>query len=848
LLRFGATGTNRALTLCWEGLPGSAGRKASKSPEPLGSKAFFTQYLALVTFSRGSGGKNGDMKQTLPWNVTGIPPEARDAARAAASREGLSVGDWLTRRILSENERMGIAEPREPNEPSYRRSDEARRDQEDLIARLARSEAETESAFRRIDDTLKSLSRRLETTERSQNEAQRAMSTAAAEINAATREQAQAFSHLTQRLNTVERGNDNGAMRDAVRVLHQGLSRLADQIARTATESSGQIATIAGNMEALAGKLDATHVEFANQTHSLEQRLEQKIDEKLSMLADRVRSAEERSAAAEERSAAAERLQATVNALETRVQSAEEHMQEALGRHLSGIERTLEDISTRLEQSERREGQVSGSVQEALRELGDRIDSGDKHTREVISELRSDFGTLSKRFDAMDSGAAYAVAGAAPPFASPAGPAAAAVGTSPFDLPPFPDAPPFPSGSYAAPRPGDDYTPPAALETTDVFAAAVEAEPEPRPSTAAQDYLAAARRAAQAAAEEPVRKSRGTSARSALGADPLVPKERKRSPIMAVAIFVVLMIAAAGFFFSRSLFTSAPTPAAEAPAEDSAAPMPLPVAPPVETQSGPPAIDNLDGNYDALPGTDPLPDDGYNTQPDPSAIPGRAGAAGPQTAAPAGTPGAATPLDRLLSKAKAGDSRAQLVLGLKYLDGDGVAASDSEAVRWLRRAAEQGEAVAQYRLGALYERGRGVPSDPKQASYWYEQSAKRGNRKAMHNLAVAYSDGSGVAKNLPEAARWFRMAADLGLTDSQFNLAVLYERGMGVPASLNDAYRWYVIAAQQGDTESKARVDVLTTQLPAADKQTAERAARSFTPKPMDRAANDPPTLAEVAP
>src|SRR3569833_787050 len=40
------------------------------------------------------------LRVEFPWNVAGIPPEAREAARAAARREGLSVGEWLTRRIL----------------------------------------------------------------------------------------------------------------------------------------------------------------------------------------------------------------------------------------------------------------------------------------------------------------------------------------------------------------------------------------------------------------------------------------------------------------------------------------------------------------------------------------------------------------------------------------------------------------------------------------------------------------------------------------------------------------------------------------------------------------------------
>src|ERR1700678_458368 len=59
-----------------------------------------------------AGAPNGvtnDMQPELPWNVAGIGPEAREAARASARREGLSVGEWLTRRIL-----RGLAETDQP--------------------------------------------------------------------------------------------------------------------------------------------------------------------------------------------------------------------------------------------------------------------------------------------------------------------------------------------------------------------------------------------------------------------------------------------------------------------------------------------------------------------------------------------------------------------------------------------------------------------------------------------------------------------------------------------------------------------------------------------------------------
>jgi hypothetical protein len=34
-----------------------------------------------------------------PWTIKGIPPEERNAAIAAADREGLTIGEWLTRTI-----------------------------------------------------------------------------------------------------------------------------------------------------------------------------------------------------------------------------------------------------------------------------------------------------------------------------------------------------------------------------------------------------------------------------------------------------------------------------------------------------------------------------------------------------------------------------------------------------------------------------------------------------------------------------------------------------------------------------------------------------------------------------
>ena len=54
-----------------------------------------------LPFLEGLPAVEGEMKHNLPWNVSGIPPEAREIARAPAAKEGVSVGEWLTRRILA---------------------------------------------------------------------------------------------------------------------------------------------------------------------------------------------------------------------------------------------------------------------------------------------------------------------------------------------------------------------------------------------------------------------------------------------------------------------------------------------------------------------------------------------------------------------------------------------------------------------------------------------------------------------------------------------------------------------------------------------------------------------------
>jgi localization factor PodJL len=256
------------------------------------------------------------MRPDLPWNVAGIPPEAREAARAAARREGLSVGEWLTRRILrsfadagdeDELTRDSFAASRtyrdEPAPPP------SRRETDEMLDRVSRSTTESNDVHRRIEEQLKGVARRMETAERTQSENNRALSRAATEMNIATREQAQAFDQLgthvvglKERLDRVEQAARNDGMKDAVKGLHTGLARLADQLTQNANQSATQISALATNLESIAGRVGESRADSENTAQILEQRI--------AALDDRIYSVEkatQTNAAAVERAIEADR-------------------------------------------------------------------------------------------------------------------------------------------------------------------------------------------------------------------------------------------------------------------------------------------------------------------------------------------------------------------------------------------------------------------------------------------------------------------------------------------------------------------------------------------------------------
>jgi len=148
------------------------------------------------------------MRYEAAWNLVGIPDDAKDAAQIAARKAGMSVGEWLTKNVLSSLEDIKIPAEGRPRA--------------NLSGQLA---------------------------------------------------------ELSHRLREFEEESDSEPLREAVKKLHDGLSRLAAEFVQTTGQSAIQVSTLASNLEAVAKRIEEARAEYTGSSEAVEFRLTQIIDE-----------------------------------------------------------------------------------------------------------------------------------------------------------------------------------------------------------------------------------------------------------------------------------------------------------------------------------------------------------------------------------------------------------------------------------------------------------------------------------------------------------------------------------------------------------------------------------------
>lgn len=157
----------------------------------------------------------------------------------------------------------------------------------------------------------------------------------------------------------------------------------------------------------------------------------------------------------------------------------------------------------------------------------------------------------------------------------------------------------------------------------------------------------------------------------------------------------------------------------------------------------------------------------------------------------------------LQRKAGKGDVEAQLEMGNRCYDGDGVPQNYFLAVRWYSLAADKGNGEAQYKLGRCYDNGFGVARFPEQALKWYRAAEENGVAEAQFSLARLYETGDDATRNMPEAIRFYTILAQKGLAAAQLALGNCYADGRGVEQNRGEAVKLYHQVAEQGDAAAQ---------------------------------------------
>jgi localization factor PodJL len=399
-----------------------------------------------------------------------------------------------------------------------------------------------------------------------------------------------------------------------------------------------------------------------------------------------------------------------------------------------------------------------------------------------------------------------------------------------------------PRDQMPAQPPGENAQPAAAMPSQ---AGAPTAPAELVNAAERQDFIAAARRATQAAtssvSDDEVRsRSWQRRSRSSASGEMRANKPRLRKLLVAACIVLVtvscLQIALHFFQDSRpgeALPWQHPAEPAPQPGNNDAAPprtgslpppagtikpvaaaaaepMPLtaPPAPAAAADAGPV---KASATQNSEPAAEPAPPF-VAPLPPPSAVPPAAAAAAiPQSI----MPNAADSTGSVVPAMPAPVAAAPAAAPAPSSNNAVMNAQEPEALPAtiggpsLRAAAMAGDMAAQYEIGLRFGEGRGVPRNERQAAYWLDLAAKQGLAPAQFRLGGYYEKGIGVKKDLAAARELYLAAAVKGNAKAMHNLAVLYADGVNGRPDYHTAALWFRKAADHGITDSQFNLAIL---------------------------------------
>jgi TPR repeat protein len=172
---------------------------------------------------------------------------------------------------------------------------------------------------------------------------------------------------------------------------------------------------------------------------------------------------------------------------------------------------------------------------------------------------------------------------------------------------------------------------------------------------------------------------------------------------------------------------------------------------------------------------------------------------------------------QLLSLAAAGDTNAQLALGIFCMDGYNI--NYRRVLKWLTLGASNADPESALRLGKAYIGGDyGLKKDPKDGEKYLLQAARNGSGAASTKLGLMYLKGDSVSKDDAKGMSFLQEAAVNGNVEAQ---QYLKESAKKTDWERVSKIQWVLAAAEQGDVEAQARLGVIYSSSPESNYEEA---------------------------
>lgn len=152
------------------------------------------------------------------------------------------------------------------------------------------------------------------------------------------------------------------------------------------------------------------------------------------------------------------------------------------------------------------------------------------------------------------------------------------------------------------------------------------------------------------------------------------------------------------------------------------------------------------------------------------------------------------------------------MLGIMYLQGQGIEKDVRIALHYLMLSVEYGKHYACRPIGDLYFQGafdNGRQNYDK-AIEWYLRGMEYDVLSCTEVLGDCYYHGFGVDVDLDLAYDFYKTAANKGSCDAAFSLGSMYFRGEVVKKDLKEALKWMTIAEKRGHQNAPRFVQMLS--------------------------------------